>query len=132
MFAPDDPRYLRGIDLFNRQAYFGAHDVWEDLWHELEGPDRQFVKGLIQVAVCLYHFGRGNLRGATKLFGSSTRYLRPFAPRHAGLDVARLLDDLAWCCSELGGPHGQIGQIGPIGRVKLRPDRLPCIAHQHD
>ncbi|MCU0959059.1 MAG: DUF309 domain-containing protein [Pirellulaceae bacterium] len=126
MFAPDDPRYLRGIDLFNRGAYFDAHEVWEELWVEQEGPLRQFLQGLIQAAVCLHHFGHGNLRGAEKLCRSSTQYLRPFAPCHAGLNVDRLLAELAWCCSELVTPAGDTAQ------VVLRPDRVPRITLHPD
>ncbi len=126
MFARDDQRYLRGIELFNRRAYFDAHEAWEELWIEQEGPERQFVKGLIQVAVCLHHFGHGNLRGAAKLCRSSTRYLSPFAPRHAGLDVERLLAELAWCCRELLAP------AGGTARVVLQPDRIPRISLQPD
>ena len=58
-----DPRYLEGIDCFNRGAFFDAHEVWEALWTDTEGPSRRFYQGLIQVAVCLHHFGNGNLRG---------------------------------------------------------------------
>ncbi len=121
MFALDDPRYLRGIDYFNRGAYFDAHEVWEELWVEQEEPTRQFVQGLIQVAVCLHHFRRGNLHGAEKLCRSSAQRLRPFAPQHAGLNVERLLADLAWCCSDL------FADRPTAGRVRFQPDRVPQI-----
>ncbi|WP_315854002.1 DUF309 domain-containing protein [Gemmata massiliana] len=31
--APDipDPRFLAGVELFNRREFFDAHEVWEDL-----------------------------------------------------------------------------------------------------
>ncbi len=125
MFAPDDPRYLRGIDLFNRRAYFDAHEAWESLWREQEGPDRQFLKGLIQVAVCLHHFGRGNLRGAARLGRSGARYLRPFAPCHAALNIERLLAALAWC----GGEWTTL--TGPAAPVVLQPARPPGLAIPH-
>ena len=84
-----DPRYLQGIDYFNRRAFFHAHEVWEELWTDTQGPTRRFYQGLIQVAVCLHHFGNGNLRGR----GSSTTVRPatcvPICPRHAGLDVAQ-------------------------------------------
>ncbi len=90
--TPYDPRYLQGIDYFNRGAFFDAHEVWEELWTDTEGPTRRFYQGLIQVAVCLHHFGNGNTRGARKLYHSSTDYLRAYCPRHAGLDVQRFLE----------------------------------------
>ena len=57
-----DSRYIEGIDCFNRGAYFQAHEVWESVWMEEGGTAKDFYKGLIQVAVCLHHFGNGNTR----------------------------------------------------------------------
>lgn len=114
-----DPRYLQGIDYFNRCAFFHAHEVWEELWHDTHGPAREFYQGLIQVAVCLHHFGKGNLRGARKLYFSSAAHLRAYLPRHAGLDVACLLRDLETCCAEL------LTDPQSCERVTLVAERIP-------
>lgn len=98
---PYDPRYLQGIEYFNQCEFFEAHEVWEDLWHEVQGPSRRFYQGLIQVAVCLHHFGNGNLRGASKLYHSSSKYLTEYAPHFAGLDVDRLLAEMQRCCAAI-------------------------------
>lgn len=95
-----DPRYLEGIEHFNRCDFFEAHEVWEDLWKEYSGPSRLFYKGLIHVAVCLHHFGNGNIRGARKLYHSSRGYLEPYAPFYEGLNVTKLLTELEVCCRE--------------------------------
>ena len=102
MSAPStDPRFLDGVSSFNKTAFFQAHESWEAVWMEVEGPEREFYKGLIQVAVSLLHFTNGNVRGAKKLYHSSRRYLSPFRPMHAGLDVDLLFDQYARCCAEL-------------------------------
>ena len=54
--------YLLGIAYFNDCEFFEAHEVWEELWADYQGPSRKFYQGLIQTAVCLYHFGNGNAR----------------------------------------------------------------------
>ena len=87
--ADYDPRYLQGIEYFNRCEFFEAHDVWEELWADYRGSSRTFYQGLIQVAVCLHHFGNGNTRGAAKLYHSSRKYLEPYAPWHDGLHPTR-------------------------------------------
>jgi predicted metal-dependent hydrolase len=92
-----DPLYLRGIELFNQHRFFVCHEVWEQLWIGEDGPSRQFYKGLIQTAVALHHLVGGNAHGATKLLTSSRRYLEPYRPKHQGLDVDRLLADMASC-----------------------------------
>ncbi|MHB8971439.1 MAG: DUF309 domain-containing protein [Pirellulaceae bacterium] len=121
MGAPYDPRYLQGIGHFNRGAFFEAHEVWEELWTDTEDPTRRFYQGLIQVAVCLHHFGRGNTRGARKLYRSSTAYLRVYGPRHAGLDVQRFLAKFQQCCADL------VASTEPTPRIKLDPQQIPRI-----
>ena len=89
-----DPRYLEGIACFNRGEYFDAHEVWEDLWMECPAAERRFVQSLIQAAVALYHYERGNRTGADRLFHSGRRYMQPYSPRYFGLDVAAFWTDM--------------------------------------
>ncbi|MBX9625196.1 MAG: DUF309 domain-containing protein [Gemmataceae bacterium] len=86
---PYDPRYLAGVDHFNRGEYFDAHEVWEELWGDCPAADRRFYQSLIQAAVALYHWGRNNPAGADRLFRSGRAYMAPYRPAHRGLDVDR-------------------------------------------
>jgi len=63
-----DPRFLAGVRYFNQRDFFEAHESWEELWVDYQGPLRRFYQGLIQVAVCLHHFGNGNMHGTRKLY----------------------------------------------------------------
>lgn len=92
--AEYEPRYLTGILLFNRRAFFDAHEVWEDLWHECELPNRRFYQGLIQAAVALYHWSRGNWRGAKRLFQSGRSYMSAYPIRHLGLNRERFWQEM--------------------------------------
>ena len=118
---PDDPRFLEGVRCFNRRAFFAAHDAWEDLWHEALGPGRTFLQGLIQLAVCLHHFERGNGRGACRLYHSGRAHLQPYRPRHQGVEVELLLADMAACCA------GLTDREDHPPRAVLDPDLLPTI-----
>jgi len=116
-----DPRYLEGIDFFNQCEFFEAHEVWEDLWKDYSGPSRKFYQGLIQVAVCLHHFGNGNLRGARKLYHSSRDYLDPYRPLHEGLNLDKLFAEFEACCAEmLALPEG-------VPAVEIVADLIPEI-----
>jgi uncharacterized protein len=95
-----DHRFLEGIAHFNACDFFEAHESWEELWQDYQGPSRTFYQGLIQVAVCLHHFGNGNIRGARKLFHSSVKYLEPFRPQHEGIDLEKFLGELSRCCHD--------------------------------
>ncbi len=82
--AKYDPLYLAGIEHFNVCDFFEAHETWEELWTDYQGPARKFYQGLIQVAVALHHFGNGNIRGAKKLYLSSSAYLAALPARLPG------------------------------------------------
>ena len=119
---PDDPRIAEGVRLFNEQEFFACHDVFEDLWAEIVGPDKTFFQGLIHAAVCLYHFEGNNLSGARKMYGTCVAYLQSFEPEFCDIEVTRLLTELEFCFEELltvqrGYPHG----------ITLRPERIPLI-----
>jgi predicted metal-dependent hydrolase len=91
---PQDPRWTRGVDLFNREEFFEAHEVVEDLWNETTGPEKEFQKGFIQAAVALEHHRRGNPRGFESVLRTASGYLRRADPGAGGLDVTALLHDL--------------------------------------
>ena len=95
--AAYDPRYLVGILFFNQCDFFEAHEVWENLWSDATGPEHRFYQALIQAAVALYHFGNGNVRGATKLYHSSRAYMEPYGSPHLGLDVASFWQQMERC-----------------------------------
>ena len=82
------------VGLFDVGRYLAAHELFEELWEETEGPDSDFFKGLVQASVALHHFQSGNLDGAAKLYSGHRRCLAGYLPTHAGLDVARFLADM--------------------------------------
>ncbi len=105
-----DPRFLTGITLFNAGEYFEAHEVWEELWMDCPSAERRFYQALIQAAVAVYHFGRGNTAGSTRLFHSGRRYMEPFRPSFLGLDV-----DEFWRTMETHLAPALTGQPIPSG-----------------
>jgi predicted metal-dependent hydrolase len=116
-----DPRFLAGVKYFNECEFFEAHEAWEELWTDYQGPSRRFYQGLIQVAVCLHHFGNENARGAIKLYHSSGKYLQDYRPQYEGVNVDKLLDDLHRCCAEL------LASTEEFPRVMIDPERIPEI-----
>jgi hypothetical protein len=62
-----DARLEPGRAAFNRAAFFEAHELWEDVWRELTGADRDLTQGLIQIAAALHHLQQGRPRPAARL-----------------------------------------------------------------
>lgn len=133
----DHPLYLKGIAYFNEYGFFEAHDVWEELWADYQGPSRKFLQGLIQVAVCLHHFNNGNIRGARKLYHSSRNYLQPYRPTHLDLQLDELLDSMQVCCSAFADSEEQYPQaeldVDKIPQIRLDPPQeLPEVELDED
>ena len=101
---------LYGISLFNRGEYFAAHEALEDAWREGPADDKQFLQGLVQSAVGMHLFSKGNLVGARGVLARSIRNLEPFTPQHMEIDVAALLDSLR------GWLNGANGSTPPVTR----------------
>jgi predicted metal-dependent hydrolase len=61
----------------------------------------------VHVAVAWYQAGRGNRVGCERQLEKAARRLRPYAPRHEGVDVADLLVQL------------QAARFPNLGRVRI-------------
>ncbi len=86
---------VEGLELIRAGAYFAAHEELEDAWRAAPAGERDFLQGLVHVAVAWYQAGRGNRVGCERQLEKAKRRLGPYAPVHRGVDVARVLASLA-------------------------------------
>ena len=87
-----DAHYLGYFDCFNRQLFYEAHDVLEELWlADRHGPDGDLYKGLIQLAGAFVHIQKNRPGPATALFRLARANLEEYPPRHWQLDVRAAL-----------------------------------------
>ena len=112
-----DPRFQSACEHFDRQEYFEAHEVWEDLWNEAHGARHAFLQCLIQVAVALQHGRNGNWNGARKLCASALGYLEKGRPESDPLDLDQLKDHILDL--ELSVQKAQAGEATEIHIFKL-------------
>ena len=82
-------QFRRGVEEFNRGFFFECHDTLEELWMETAGNDRQFLQGLIQVAVGFYHFFNQNFTGAASQFTKGLDKLDRYRPAYGGIELER-------------------------------------------
>lgn len=83
--------WKRGVELIREGAYFEAHEELEIDWHVAPAAERDFLQGLVHVAVAWYQGGRGNRVGCERQLAKARRRLAPYAPAHRGIDVAAVL-----------------------------------------
>ena len=86
----DEAGFHRGLELFNRGEFFDAHEVLEDVWRAAPAGEKKFLQGLIQVAVGLHHYSRGNGVGARSLLARAHKNLSAYPARQGGIDLAGL------------------------------------------
>ncbi len=105
-----------GINFFNNGRYFEAHETWEDLWRRTRGPLRLFYQGLVQAAVGLHHFVRGNPNGGRAQLTKSIAKLSEYPARFCQIDNEKLVADLR-----------TILEDGVIRPIKIVRDERPVI-----
>ena len=79
--------YLEGIRLFNANRYFDAHEAWEEIWLHSSGNDKLFYQMLIQAAVGLHHYERGNSRGGRGMHKAVIEKLSRLPAIYKSLDL---------------------------------------------
>jgi hypothetical protein len=96
--AEASPFYLGFFTCFNRQEFYEAHDVLEDLWlrEGKQGANHAYYKGLIQLAGAFVHLQKGRLKPAVALFRLAEDNLRRYPDLHQGLDLAGVLRWMHW------------------------------------
>jgi predicted metal-dependent hydrolase len=84
----------RGLELIRAGEYFEAHEQLEDEWRVAPQVERDFLQGLVHVAVAWLHAGRGNRPGCERQLVKAARRLEPYRPRHRGVEVDVVLADV--------------------------------------
>ena len=101
----------RGLELMRAGAYFDAHEELEDEWREAPSDERDFLQGLVHVAVAWLHAGRGNRPGCERQLAKAARRLGPYPAVHRGVHVDRVLDQVAVATAKAS--KGDLA-LGPI------------------
>ena len=80
-----------GLALIDAGAYFEAHEELEDEWRDAPIAERDFLQGLVHVAVAWHHASKGNRPGCERQLEKAARRLEPYRPSHRGVDVDDVL-----------------------------------------
>jgi predicted metal-dependent hydrolase len=84
----------RGLELIRAGEFFEAHEELEDEWRGAPAEERDFLQGLVHVAVAWLHASRGNRPGCERQLEKAARRLEPYRPGHRGVDVDLVLGDV--------------------------------------
>ena len=84
-----DPRFVRGVSLFNEGEYLEASDLFEDLFFEGVRDEPEFVRIFLQFSVGIYHAQTGQLRPAVERIEEGLRLVGSNCEDH-GIDLRAL------------------------------------------
>jgi tetratricopeptide (TPR) repeat protein len=62
----DDPRFIRGVALFNEGEYLEASDCFEELFFEGNRDEPDFIRIFLQFSVGIHHAQMGQWRPAVE------------------------------------------------------------------
>lgn len=111
-----DPRFLKGIDEFNRGLFYQAHETLEEIWLEDHGPEREFYQGIIQVAAGYFKWQQEVPLGTLKLLRAGVRRIEPYRPACLGVDVT---DFLANVGADLAALEAWFDRRGAVPELRI-------------
>lgn len=98
----------KAVELFNRGAYWEAHEAVEAIWRSVpDEAEATVLQGVIQAAAALFHRQRGNRHGVEVVGGAAMQKLSGEQHPAVEFDTVRLSADLAEAL-ERNGPAPQL------------------------
>jgi len=85
----DDPRFRRGITLFNEGEYLEASDCFEELFFEGNRDEPDFIRIFLQFSVGIHHAQTGQWRPAVERIEEGLLLVASNA-NDRGIDLASL------------------------------------------
>lgn len=115
------PQAKKGLQLFNAEEYFEAHEALEDAWNAEEGDARNLYRGILQTAVVYLHITRGNYNGAVKVYDRSLKWLKNIPDNCKGIYVGEIRENTKHVMTEIQ----KLGEkrIAEFDRNLLKPVR---------
>jgi hypothetical protein len=90
----DDPRFIRGITLFNEGEYLEASDCFEELFFEGNRDEPDFIRIFLQFSVGIHHAEMGQWRPAVERIEEGLLLVASNA-NHRGIDLASLASGMS-------------------------------------
>ncbi len=87
------PKAIEGMQFFNEEKFFDAHEELETAWKEEPGSIRDLYRGILQIAVTYLHITRGNYDGAIKVYARSLKWMQDWNDVCRGIHVKKIRED---------------------------------------
>jgi DUF309 family protein family protein len=120
-----DEHFRAGVELFNRAAFFEAHEEMEDAMNALDGdaPDFEFYLGCLRAAVANHKLQQGEVSSAVFHLKAALGFLAAFPDRHCGLKLHEFRHALSLQLARI-----EAGGAGATGDAAAAPPRMELAA----
>lgn len=81
---------LKGLQAFNRQAFYDAHEYFETAWRTSPLDERDFYRALLQISGAFYRLTQDRPMAAHKFFDRALFWLQPLPSPFKFMDVDAL------------------------------------------
>jgi hypothetical protein len=85
--------FRQGVEQFNAEKFFEAHESWEAIWLHAPEPEKTFLQGITQVSAAFHHYSKGNNAGAKTLLERGLEKLAGFPADYRGLRLNKFRED---------------------------------------
>ncbi len=111
--------FWQGVEQFNAERFFDAHESWEAIWVRAPEPDKTFLQGITQVSAAFHHHSKGNYAGAITLLQQGLEKLEQFPADYRGVNLAKLREEAGQWLQIIARrkAHGRQGARPKIERV---------------
>lgn len=107
-----DAHYLAYFACFNRQEFYEAHDVLEELWlKDRRGSKGDFYKGLIQLAGAFVHVQKSRTGPAQALLRLARANLSKYPSVHQELDLVAVISAIEDWSRRLETPRMDVSKL---------------------
>src|SRR3954451_5839421 len=103
--------FKRGLEAIRAEHYFEAHEELEMAWRAAATEERDFLQGLVHVAVAWYQAGRGKPVATAAQLEKAARRLAPYAQEHRGVAVAEVLRQVEEARASVASGSLDLGRV---------------------
>ncbi len=84
--------FYQGLRTFNQQAFYEAHEHFEDAWRQTPTDDREFFRAFLHLSGGFYRLTQDRPEAARKFFSHAKKWLANFPDSYHGFDVSQIME----------------------------------------
>lgn len=122
--------YLYGVDLYNFNYWWEAHESWEKIWmNSSDDFERKFLQGLIQISAAMIKWWLQQEKAMEGLLREGMEKLRSVPQKYQGVDLSNFLARVSRFAASPSSENYPFLDLEPVGKERLKGDleEIPAV-----